>query len=242
VKVAPLPLFVSLASAAACGRTELVDPLREPDAIVDEGVCPDGMVAPAEGCDTGPEPTPPALELRQGAWSMPVQPIVGSASATAHYAYGSRSGHTGFEAPGGSSLYLYRSSSEAAMSLILVNGIDEDSSGMIQPASNIVFDIAGLPDGAVVVLSDDDVEFGLTTPTTARAEWDCDRNSDGGVIGGLPFPGTWHLTITPSFLAGITAWTFLSGAQGSELGVDTALSLDLSEPVEIVASDRAAEP
>jgi len=241
VKVSPLPLFVSLAFAAACGRTELVDPPFDRDGIAGEGGCGDGIVAPAKACDAGSEPTTPVLELRQGAWSTPVQPIEGPVSATTHYAYGSRSSHTGFEAPGGSSLYLYRSRAEAAMSLIFLNGIDEDSSGMIQPPSNIVFEIAGLPDSAVVIISDDDVELSRTTPATARAEWDCNRNSDGGVIGGLPFPGTWHLTITPAFLAGITAWTFLSGAQGSDLGVSTELSLDLSEPVEIVASDRVAD-
>jgi cysteine-rich repeat protein len=203
-------------------------------------VCGDGIVAPGEACDTGSESTTPALELRQGTWRMPVLPVVAAASATTHYAYGSRSSHTGFEATGKSSLYLYRATPEAALSLVLLNGIDEDSSGMIQPASDIVFEIAGLPDVALVVISDDDVEVGRTTPTTARAEWDCDRNSDGGVIGGLPFPGTWHLTIAPSFLAGITAWAFLSGAQGSDLGVGAELSLDLSKPVEIVASDRVA--
>jgi cysteine-rich repeat protein len=308
VNVAPLRLFISLAFAASCGRTELADPPLDPDAIAGEGgsslggsagtgtggafskggtpgrggsaagtggggrvsagtggggvsagtggagrggaagmggmapgVCGDGIVAPDEACDTGAESTTPALELRQGTWSMPVRPIVGPTSATTHYAYGSRSSHTGFEAAGKSSLYLYRSNPEAAMSLVLLNGIDEDSSGLIQPASNIVFEIAGLPDVAVVAISDDDVEFGRTTPTTARADWDCDRNADGGVIGELPFPGTWHLTITPSFLAGITDWAFLSGAQGSDLGVGAELSLDLSEPVEIVASDRVAD-
>jgi len=163
---------------------------------------------------------------------------VGPATATTHYAYGSRSSHTTFEAAEKSSLYLYRWDPEAALSLVLLNGIDEDSTGVIQPASNIVFEIGGLPDTAVVLLSDDDVEFFRTTPTTARAEWDCDRNTDGGVIGGLPFPGTWHLTITPSFLAGVTDWGFLSGAQGSDQSIDVELPLDLSQPVEIVASDR----
>jgi cysteine-rich repeat protein len=172
---------------------------------------------------------------------MSVRPIVGPATAITHYAYGSRSSHTGFEAPEKSSLYLYRGDPEAALSLVLLNGIDEDSTGLIQPASNIVFEIGGLPDAAVIVISDDDIEFTRTTLTTARAVWDCDRNGDGGVIGGLPFPGTWHLTIAPSFLAGITDWGFLSGAPGSDLGVDVEISLDLSQPIEIVASDRVVD-
>ena len=299
MKLAPLPLVVSIAFAGACGRTDLAELPFDPDAVAGEGnrsrggssgsgtggtvstggttgnggsggsvpgtgggvsagnggagqggaagmggmapVCGDGIVAPGEACDPGSVPAAPALELRQGTWRMPVHPIVGPASATTHYAYDSRSSHTGFEAAEKSSLYLYRWRPEAALSLVLLNGIDEDSTGIVQPLSNIVFEIGGLPDTAVVVISDDDVEFARTTPTTARADWDCNSNSDGGVIGGLPFPGTWHLTITPSFFAGITNFAFLSGAQGSDLGVNAEVSLDLSLPVEIVASNRSAD-
>jgi cysteine-rich repeat protein len=169
---------------------------------------------------------------------MSVRPIVGPETAATHYAYGSRSSHTGFEAPEKSSLYLYRWDPEAVLSLVLLNGIDEDSTGLVQPPSDIVFEIGGLPDAAAIVISDDDIEFTRTTPTTARADWDCDRNADGGVIGGLPFPGTWHLKIAPSFLAGIAGWAFLSGAPGSALGVEVEIPLDLSQPIEIVASER----
>jgi cysteine-rich repeat protein len=192
-----------------------------------------------EACDLGSAQAVPALELRQGAWRRAVRPLVGQQTATTHYAYDSRSSHTGFEAPEKSSLYLYRSNAEAALSLVILHGIDEDSSGLVQPLSDIVFEFAGLPETAVIVISDDDVEFARTTPTTARADWDCNRNSDGGLIGELPFPGAWRVTITPSFRAGIASWSFLSGGLGSELGVEAEISLDLSQPVEIVASDSA---
>jgi hypothetical protein len=292
VKRTRIPLVVSLAFAAACGRTD-VHLLFDPDAAEGEGkssrggsagngasvgtggaaasggggvvsgtggtagvsagsggagrggssgsggkapVCGNGIIEPGEACEPGSDPAAPALEIRQGTWRMPVRPIVGTATAATHYAYGSRSSHTGFEVPEKSSLYLYRWDPEAALSLVMVNGIDEESTGLVQPPSDIVFEIAGLPDAAAIVISDDDVEFTRTTPTTARAEWDCDRNSDGGVIGGLPFPGTWHLTISPSFFAGITDWAFLSGAPGSDLGFDVEIPLDLSQPIEIVAS------
>jgi cysteine-rich repeat protein len=203
--------------------------------------CGDGIVGPGEACEPGSEPAGPALEIRQGAWRMSVRPLVGPVTATAHYAYDSRSSHTGFEAPEKSSLYLYRWSPEAALSLVFLNGVDEDSTGLIQPPSDIDVEFAGLPDTAVVMISDDDVEFVRTTPSTARADWDCDRNSDGGVIAGLPFPGTWHLTVTPSFFAGITNFAFLSGAPSSNAGLDAEISLDLSQPVEIVASERAGD-
>lgn len=293
VKLAPAPLFLGLAFAAACGRTDPADWLVDPDASAGEGgaarggnagngtggmsgsggtpsaggrggvgmggipagsggggrggisgsggkapVCGDGIIGMGEACDPGSEPAVPALELRQGALKMPIRPLVGPSSATVHYAYGSRSSHTGFEAPEKSSVYLYRSNAESALSLVILNGIDEDSSGLVQPPSDIEFEIAGLPLAAVLLISDDDDEFARTTPTTARAFWDCNRNSDGGLIGDLPFPGTWHVTIIPSFRAGIATWAFFSGGQGSVLGVGTEVSLDLSQPIELVASER----
>jgi cysteine-rich repeat protein len=296
VKRAFGPLVLSIAFAAACGRTNPADWLVDPDMDAGEGgvargggagkgaggatggvsgvggtpatggrggagiggmlagsggggrggasgsggkapVCGDGIVGMGEACEPGSQPTAPALEIRQGAWRMPIGPLVGPTTATAHYAYDSRSSHTGFEAPEKSGLYLYRWDPESALSLVILNGIDQDSSGLIQPLSAIVFEFAGLPDTAVVVISDDDVEFARTTPTTARADWDCNRNSDGGLIAGLAFPGSWHLTITPSFLAGITTWSFFSGGQGSDLGVQAEIPLDLSQPIEILASD-----
>jgi cysteine-rich repeat protein len=301
VKLAPIPLVVSIAFAAACGRTDPADLFVDSDADAGDGgsarggsaghgsggapagaggvggnsvtggsagvsagiggmaagsggggrggaagsggkapVCGDGIVGTDEACDPGSDPIAPALEIRQGAYRKAIRPLVGAVTASSHYAYGSRSSHTGFEAPEKSGLYLYRWDPEAALSLVILNGIDEDSSGLVQPPSDIVFEIAGLPDTAVVVISDDDVEFTRTTPTTARGVWDCNRNSDGGLIAGLPFPGTWRLIITPSFRAGITTWSFLSGLLASELGVGAELSLDLSEPIEIVASDRVS--
>jgi cysteine-rich repeat protein len=205
-------------------------------------VCGNGIVEPGEACEPGLEPTPPStIELRQGTWRMPVQPLVGPTTATTHYAYDSRSSHTGFEAPEKSSIYLYRGTPEAALTLVILNGIDQDSSGLIQPPSDIAFEFAGLPDTAVIALSDDDAEFAQTGATTAHADWDCDLNSDGGLIAGLPFPGTWHLTITPSFRTGITTWSFLSGGPGSDLGVENEISLNLSESLEIVVTEGSAD-
>jgi cysteine-rich repeat protein len=200
--------------------------------------CGNGVLEPGEACEPGSEPPPPAFELRQGELKVPVRPVVGQNSAMAHFAYYSRSSHTGFEAPERSSLYLYRSSLESAVTLVVLNGVD-DSSGRLQPPSDIVFDIQGIPEAAVL-FSDDDVEFARTTSTTARAEWDCTSNTDGGMIQDLPVPGAWHLTITPAFFAGITEWAFLSGTEGTDLGAGEAMSLDLSLPVEIVALDLAS--
>ena len=127
---------------------------------------------------------------------MPVQAIVGPTTATTHLCVTIRGAVTRVSsAAQRSNLYLYRWSPESALSLVFSNGIDEDSTGIVQPPSDIVFEIAGLPDTAVVVISDDDVEFGRTTPTTARADWDCDRHA---------FPGSWRLTIAHPLPCGIT--------------------------------------
>lgn len=199
--------------------------------------CGDGIVGPGEACDPGSDPAAPAFELRQGSTRVRVAPIVGPMSAVEHYAYYSRSSHTGFEVAGKSSLYLYRSSGETAAALVILNGIDEDTTGIVQPPSDIVLEFQGLPDTAVV-FSDDDAEFAKTTPSTAYAAWDCNRNSDGGMIEGLSTPLAWHLTITASFFAGISDWSFLTGGEGSDPEIGAEIPLDLSLPIEIVASDE----
>jgi cysteine-rich repeat protein len=199
--------------------------------------CGNGVVDPGEACDPGAEPPLPALEVRQGTLRRPVQPLVGAVTANEFYAYGSRSGHTGFEAVNASRMYLYRWRPEAAMSLVMHHGIDEDSTGMTQPDASVVFEIAGLPSTGVVALSDDDVEFVRSTPTTASAAWNFRENTDGGVLAGLPFPGNWQLTVTPVLFREVTDWKFLSGS-GSDVTVVEELPLDLTKPVEIVASER----
>jgi cysteine-rich repeat protein len=198
--------------------------------------CGNGAVEQGEACDPGADPTPPALELRQGELRAAVLPIVRVASANQFYAYDSRSSHTGFEELQASRLYLYRWNAEEALSLVMHHGIDEDTSGLVQPESAVTFDIQGLPTTGVVALSDEFDEFFRSTPTSAHAEWRFRRNTDGGIIAGLPFPGSWHLIVRPSFIAGLDRWAFLSGLPLDDVHIE-ALALDL--PVEIVSSDRA---
>jgi cysteine-rich repeat protein len=201
--------------------------------------CGNGVVEPGESCDPGDEPAPPALELRQGGFRAEVLPIVGVDSANQFYGYRSVSSHTGFEVFLASRLYLYRWNLEEALSLVMHHGIDEDTSGLVQPESAVTFDIDGLPPTGVVSLSDEVNEFFRSTPTSAHADWTFRRNTDGGVIAGLPFPGTWHLTVTPRFIAGIDAWAFLSGSGQADRSVAETHALALAVPVELVSSDRA---
>jgi cysteine-rich repeat protein len=198
--------------------------------------CGNGVLEPGEACDPGGNPAPSALELRQGAFRAEVAPIVGVDSANRFYRYESDSSHTGFEALRVSRLYLYRRSAEEQLSLVMHHGIEEEASGLVQPESAVTFDIEGLPPTGMVSLSDEANEFFRSTPTTAHADWTFRRNTDGGIIGGLPFPGSWHLIVMPRFIAGVDAWTFYSGNGQADLGVAETFTLDLGIPVEIVAS------
>lgn len=200
--------------------------------------CGNGVVDPGEACDPGDDPSPPALELRQGAFRAEVFPVVGFNSANVFYTYDSASSHTGFEQLLASRLYLYRWSVEEALSLVMHHGIDEDTTGITQPESAVTFDIEGLPSTGVVALSDEPNEFFRATPTSAHADWTFRRNTDGGIIGGLPFPGSWHLVVTAQFFAGVDQWSFLSGNVQPELG-NIEHGLELSVPVEIVSSEDA---
>jgi cysteine-rich repeat protein len=201
--------------------------------------CGDGVVGPGEACDPGSEPSPSAFELRQGGFRYEVLPIVGPGSPTDFYDYRSASSHTGFEGVGAARIFLYRWSVEQAMSLVFHAGIDEDATGLTQPESHIVFEVSGLPSTGVVVLSDERMELARTSGTAVGAEWQFRRNTDGGVIGGLPFPGSWHLTVNIQFIEGFVEWTFLSGTGAADEGVFASHLLDMTQPIEIVATGDA---
>jgi cysteine-rich repeat protein len=105
----------------------------------------------------------------------------------------------------GSSVTLYVDANSGRLSLILTHGVDHDM-GKIQPPSAVNIDIAGLPPGFAIDLSDDPGEFTASGPSTARGRWSFNRNSDGGILGGLPFPGVWKVTVTASFMQGVSTW------------------------------------
>jgi cysteine-rich repeat protein len=200
--------------------------------------CGNGVVEPGEACDPGDSPAPPALELRQGGFRAEVVPLVGLDPAARFYRYESASSHTGFETVLTSRLYLYRWNTQEVLSLVMHHGIDEDTTGIVQPESAVRFDIEGLPPTAEVVLSDEVDELFRSTPTAAHADWSFRRNTDGGIIGGLPFPGSWHLIVTPQFIAGVNEWTFHLGDVRPGLDIEDTLALAFAPPVEIVASDQ----
>src|SRR5439155_24787641 len=163
----------------------------------------------AEECDLGPDngDSPAFLISQPSGTRIATNPLVRAKSAVTFYNYFSASSHTGLEQVGESRIYLYADSNTGRLSLILTHGIDFDATGLIQPPSTVNMDVTGLPAPWSVDLTDDSPsEFFKTGASTASGRWTFDRNSDGCVIGGLPFPGVWKIVVTPSFVTGITTW------------------------------------
>lgn len=198
-------------------------------------VCGDGKKAITEECDLGPENgnRPAFLVSQASGTSIGTNPIVRNENSSDFYDYRSASSHTGFEAVGESRIYLYVDSNTGRLSLVLTHGIDEDSSGQSQPESRVDMEVTGIPSGFTIDLSDDNArEFFATSSTSASGRWVFENNSDGGVLGGLPFPGVWKITVTPTFRQGITSWGWVRN--------DLArIPMKMSEPITIEAFDQS---
>jgi cysteine-rich repeat protein len=195
--------------------------------------CGDGIVEGSEQCDLGAaNQDRPALSRKQGAAaSIPLVPVREETTAPLFYNYFSVSGHTGLEAVLTSRLFMYLDGTTAQLSLFMIHGIDETTTGQFQPTSDVEFSITNLPSVTFVALTDDTPsELFKPNATTAQGDWVFGQNSDGGVLSNFPFPGNWSVTVTPSFFAGINTWTY----------VETSLStspLSLSQPVVLTAFD-----
>ena len=184
-------------------------------------VCGDAKVAGAEECDQGVNNVDrPAFQVSQPSTpAFGTDALVKKQSAVAFYSYSSASSHTGFEAPQESRTYMYIDGTKGRLHLVVTHGMDNN-----QPTAKVNMDISGIPANFTVDVSDDPGEFVATGATTARGRWSFVQNSDGGVIGGLPFPGTWTIVITPSFMQGINTWGFVkSNLQRVNLKLNEAL-------------------
>ena len=211
----------------ACDDGNLVDD-DECDDACHTPVCGDGRRAGHEECDLGAANADrPAFEVSQP--STPpfgTNALVRKESAVTFYDYSSASSHTGFEARSESRLYMYVDGATGRLSLFVTHGKDND-----EPASQVDMDVTGIPPGFTIDVADDNgSEFFANGPSSAAGRWRFNQNSDGGVIGGLPFPGTWTLVVSPRFVQGISAWGFVK----ADL---TRNALQLTEPVTIRAFD-----
>lgn len=198
-------------------------------------VCGDGKKQGGEQCDLGAlNGDQPAFLISQlSGTRIGTNPIYRPKSATDFYNYSSASSHTGLEQVGESRIYLYVDTNTGRLSLVLTHGIDEDSSGLSQPSATVDFDVTGIPPGfAVDVVDDPPSEFVATSSTSATGRWTFNRNSDGGVIGGLPFPGVWKITVTPRFRTGLTTWGWVR----DDL---MRIPLIMSEPITIESFDQS---
>jgi cysteine-rich repeat protein len=193
-------------------------------------VCGDGKVAGNEECDLGPDngDRPAFLVSQPSGTRIATNPLVRPETSSAFYDYRSASSHTGFEQVGESRIYLYVDSGTGRLSLVLTHGID-DGSGPSQPRSDVEMDVTGLPAGFKIDLADDNTtEFFATGPSTASGRWTFQGNSDGGVLGGLPFPGAWKVIVTPRFSTGISSWGWVKDTLAR-------VPLVMTEPITIEA-------
>lgn len=199
--------------------------------------CGDGRRAGSEACDLGAmNGDTPAFRITQPSGTrIGTDAIVRPRTVQQFYDYRSASSHTGLEVVNESRIYLFADANTGRLSLVLTHGIDFDGTNISQPESTVQMDITGLPPGVGVdVVDDDAAEFFLgPMPGTAFGRWSFVRNSDGGALGPLPFPGRWRITVTPRFQTGITTWGWVKDD-------GTRIALNRTEPITIEALDTSA--
>jgi cysteine-rich repeat protein len=163
-----------------------------------------------------------------------VHPLDRAADIVAFYAYSSSSGHTGLEAAFASELFLYRDLGTGVLSLVTEHGVDIDTSGVMQPKSQVKQSFVGLPSGVMIAVADDTPEeIFMNSSTSAQGDWNFHGNTDGAAFAGLPLPGNWKIDIDSTFITGIDTFRFIDGD-------GTMVPLDLTQTVTLIAFDEPA--
>lgn len=215
-KIQTCSLFVLLlvSGIAGCGARSGLD-APEPTTTTTTSpseACGDGTVDPGEECDLGgANEDRPAILLLNEQLSTPVTPLLRPVAAVDFYDYHSESAHTGLEALHTSRLFLYQQKAAAGLSLFTIHAIDFDATGFDEGDGAVHQAMSGLPSGAFVALGDEPNELSLASGDTAIGDWSYHHNTDGGIVGGIPFPGTWKIEVSSSFLASIVVWDYVDG-------------------------------
>lgn len=200
------------------------------DAGIDSGIGPgpdSGMDSGVDsGLDSGVDAAVGPLVVRQGEDEIFPEPVSAPESSVDFYDYGPCGGHTGFEAPGRATLFVYEDSNTGSRSLIFTLSSQDAQDGAA------LVEVTGLGPGDPVLVSDDTLGGDCVVPATelvsaggGRVVGDFGWNnySDGGVLA-LACPAT--ITFTIFDAVGIDELVYVQ-ADGQ------LTTLDLFIPVEI---------
>lgn len=248
----PRPVLGVLVLLFSCSRSELTVETRCGNGLVedreacDDGndidhdacdnacrdrICGNGRLDPGEQCDLGADNEDrPALLLTHGELDRPVMPVDRDLDVVSFYSYTSESSHTGFERATASMLFLYRNVVTERLGLVTHHGIDFDSSGLVLEHGQLDMDLVGVPEAAVIAIGDEGDELSRQNDGDVVGRFEFWRNTDGGAIDGLPFPGNWRIEITVELRDGITSWSYV-------LDDEAEVSLDSAEVAVLTAFD-----
>jgi hypothetical protein len=172
--------------------------------------------------------------LIQAGNSWIVTPVKGNESVVDFYDFYNMSGHTPFMESHVSKIYLYQDLLTDELSLVMHQGIDNDTSGTMKA----IFDFVAIPEGAYVSVSDEPQGLGSSHRSPHLAEFDLSLepeaywantyNSDGGALSGLPVNSVWNITIIPTFIQQIHSWKYV-------LGNETEIELQMNETLHVAS-------
>lgn len=164
-------------------------------------VCGDGVVSEGEACDRGDgNADRPALTVIQGGVARPLQPFLGARDVADFYGYRSASSHLGFERAREGRILLYLDRAVGGLFLVMSYGADMPAD---QPEAVVRVRIEGVPGEASVIVADDRDDELSGGGGTFVGDFHFEGNTDGGVIGPLPYPASWRITLTHTTLDGI---------------------------------------
>jgi len=171
--------------------------------------------------------------VSQGATRVTVTPLENAVDVVSFYGYAGSVATTGFEEANTAVMFLYRNTSNGALSLfVILGGAAGGAAGSASMTLN------GVPTSAGFQVQDDNFDFRDQwdlTPPTGTVSWTYDDGlGDGMVLG--PLGDEVELTLFPQFTTGISQVKFLSGS----LAFPQATTLNLIDPILIGATTNQA--